>query len=151
MQVLSITSKFLCGISMSHFPCTGNAKTHSLCKTHTVCLALHVQPHHACCAWPMPVSDSPRVIQGMSAWHCRWVCQWPVHTFHDKNDNNDKVSTNLCQSLSWATFQVPCNSCHLCHSTKGNRYTSPRYEHRQWLHPQMGMSVTLWIAPNDNW
>ena len=58
MQVLSITSKFLCGISMSHFPCTGNAKTHSLCKTHTVCLALHVQPH-ACCAWPMPVSDSP--------------------------------------------------------------------------------------------
>ena len=44
---------------------------------------------------------------------------------HDKNDNNDKVSINLCQSLSWATFQIPCHSCHLCHSTKGSRYFYP--------------------------
>ena len=44
---------------------------------------------------------------------------------HDKNDNNDKVSINLCQSLSWATFQIPCHSCHLCHSAKGNKYIHP--------------------------
>ena len=48
-----------------------------------------------------------------------------LSTFHDKNDNNDKVSINLCQSLSWATFQIPCHSCHLCHSPKGNRYNYP--------------------------
>ena len=45
--------------------------------------------------------------------------------FHDKSDKNDKVSINLCQSLSWATFQIPCHSCHLCHSEKGDRYISP--------------------------
>ena len=28
-------------------------------------------------------------------------------TFHDKNDNNDKVSINLCQSLSWTTNTTP--------------------------------------------
>ena len=45
-------------------------------------------------------------------------------TLHDKNE---KVSVNLCQSLSRATFQIPCHSCHLCHSVKGkNTYT-------QWL------------------
>ena len=52
-----------------------------------------------------------------------WVT-WP-HLIHDKNDNNDKVSINLCQSLSWVTFQIPCHSCHLCHSAKGNRYIYP--------------------------
>ena len=46
-------------------------------------------------------------------------------TSYDKNDNNDKVSINLCQSLSWATFQIPCHSCHLCHSAKGNKYIYP--------------------------
>ena len=44
---------------------------------------------------------------------------------HDKNDNNDKISINLCQSLSWATFQIPCHSCHLCHSAKVNKYIYP--------------------------
>ena len=24
------------------------------------------------------LSDSPRVIQGMSVRHCRWACQWPI-------------------------------------------------------------------------
>ena len=48
-----------------------------------------------------------------------------LSTFHDENDNNDKVSINLCQSLSWATFQIPCHSCHLCHSTKGHKYIYP--------------------------
>ena len=28
-----------------------------------------------------------------------------LSNFHDKNDNNDKVSINPCQSLSWTTFQ----------------------------------------------
>ena len=81
----------------------------------------------------MPVSDSSRVIQGMSVRHCRCACHCPCpHTFHDKNDNNDKVFINLCHLLSWATFQIPCHSCHLCHSAKGNRYIyPPRYEHRQ--------------------
>ena len=44
---------------------------------------------------------------------------------NDKNDKDDKVSINLCQSLSWATFQIPCHSCHLCHSAKGNKYIYP--------------------------
>ena len=48
-----------------------------------------------------------------------------LSTFHDENDNNDKVSINLCQSLSWATFQIPCHSCHLCHSAKGDKYIYP--------------------------
>ena len=43
-------------------------------------------------------------------------------TFHDKNDNSDKVSINLCHSLSRETFQIPCHSCHLCHAAKGNKY-----------------------------
>ena len=55
----------------------------------------------------------------------QWYKCCPVHTFHDKNDNNDKVSINLCQSLSWATFQILCHSCHLCHSAKANRYIYP--------------------------
>ena len=55
----------------------------------------------------------------MSVMHRRWVCHCSGRTFHD---NNDKVSINLCQSLSWATFQIPCHSCHLCHSAKSNKY-----------------------------
>jgi hypothetical protein len=52
-------------------------------------------------------------------------CPRTFHDKNDKNDKNDKVSINLCQSLSWATFQIPCHSCHLCHSAKGNRYIYP--------------------------
>ena len=70
--------------------------------------------------WPPTwLPDLPIKWQGSVVHHC------PVHTFHDKNDNNDKVSINLCQSLSWATFQFPCHSCHLCHSAKGDRYIYP--------------------------
>ena len=42
----------------------------------------------------------------------------------------------------------------LCFCWKQRReldISTPRYEHRQWQHPQMGMSVTHWIDPNDNW
>ena len=34
-------------------------------------------------------------------------------------------SINLCQSFSRATFQIPCHSCHLCHSARGSKYIYP--------------------------
>ena len=53
----------------------------------------------------------------------RSLCYSWWYTLHEESDNNDKVSINLCQSLLWATFQIPCHSCHLCHSAKGNKNT----------------------------
>ena len=48
----------------------------------------HQNPLHRLCNTPgslsaslqhlTPLSDSPRVIQGMSLMHCRWACQWPI-------------------------------------------------------------------------
>ena len=70
------------------------------------------------------ITALPIPLSSLLQWR-RLSWQWHVHAFHDKNDNNDKVSINLCQSLSWATFQIPCHSCHLCHSAKGNKYIYP--------------------------
>ena len=71
--------------------------------------------------------------------------------YESKNDNKDKVSINLCHSLSWATFQIHCHSCHLCHSAKDNKYIYHLVINTASdSHPQMGMSVTHWIDPNGN-
>ena len=69
------------------------------------------------------LSTSPDFFHIATWCNPKWLLMNPcVRTFHDKND---KVSINLCQSLSWATFQFPCHSCHLCHSAKGNKYIYP--------------------------
>ena len=73
---LDVLIDFLISHSSTHFPYTRNDKTQGLRKTHTGCSALWLKPRY--CASLMPVSESPRIIQGMSVRHCRWACQWPI-------------------------------------------------------------------------
>ncbi len=70
---LDVLIDFLISHSSTHFPYTRNDKTQGLCKTHTGCSALCLKATF--CALPIPVSESPRVIQGMSVRHCRWACK----------------------------------------------------------------------------